>query len=97
VWDLITRLEQTAGVVAYDVQISATSNNEEQIVDYTGSLSSGYGGAELKALTAKLQDIVQDGSLRMDIVQLGFPSGQALIDWLNAANEPLDPSSVSQD
>jgi hypothetical protein len=97
VWDLITRLEQTAGVVAYDVQLSATSSNGEQIVDYTGSLTSGYGGAELKAVATKLQDIVQDGSLRMEIGELGFPTGQALIDWLNAANEPFNLSYVSQD
>ena len=97
VWDLITRLEQTAGVVAYDVQLSATSSNGEQIVDYTGSLASGYGGAELKAVATKLQDIVQDGSLRMEIGELGFPTGQALIDWLNAAKEPFNLSYVSQD
>lgn len=97
VWDLITRLEQTAGVVAYDVQLSATSSNGEQIVDYTGSLASGYGGAELKAVASKLQDIVQDGSLRMEIGELGFPNGQALIDWLNAAKEPFNLSYVSQD
>jgi hypothetical protein len=97
VWDLITRLEQTAGVVAYDVQLSATSSNGEQIVDYTGSLTSGYGGAELKAVATKLQDIVQDGSLRMEIGELGFPTGQALIDWLNAAKEPFNLSYVSQD
>jgi hypothetical protein len=97
VWDLITRLEQTAGVVAYDVQLSATSSNGEQIVDYTGSLASGYGGAELKAVASKLQDIVQDGSLRMEIGELGFPNGQALIDWLNAAKEPFNLSYVSED
>lgn len=97
VWDLITRLEQTSGVVAYDVQLSATSSNGEQIVDYTGSLASGYGGAELKAVATKLQDIVQDGSLRMEIGELGFPTGQALIDWLNAAKEPFNLSYVSQD
>jgi len=97
VWDLITRLEQTAGVVTYDVQLSATSSNGEQIVDYTGSLASGYGGAVLKAVATKLQDIVQDGSLRMEIGELGFPTGQALIDWLNAAKEPFNLSYVSQD
>jgi len=97
VWDLITRLEQTSGVVAYDVQLSATSSNGEQIVDYTGSLASGYGGAELKAVAEKLQDIVQDGSLRMEIGNLGFPTGQALIDWLNVVQEPFNLSYVSQD
>jgi len=97
VWDLIMRLEQTTGVVAYDVQLSATSSNGEQIVDYTGSLASGYSGAELKAVATKLQDIVQDGSLRMEIGELGFPTGQALIDWLNAAKEPFNLSYMSQE
>ncbi len=66
------------------MQLSATSNNGEQIVDDSGSLKSGYGGAELKAVATKLQDIVQDGPLRMELGELGFPTGQALIDWLNA-------------
>jgi hypothetical protein len=33
----------------------------------------------------------------MEIGELGFPTGQALIDWLNAANEPFNLSHVSQD
>jgi hypothetical protein len=32
----------------------------------------------------------------MLIGELGFPTGQALIDWLNAAQKPFDPSDVSQ-
>ncbi len=96
VWDLITRLEQNPGVVAYDVQLSAQSSNGEQIVDYTGSLTNGYGGAELKAVADKLQDIVQDGSLRMEIGNLSFPTGQALIDWLQVIQQPFDLRYVSQ-
>ena len=97
VWDLITRLEQNPGVLAYDVELSAKSSNGEQIVDYSGSLANGYGGAELKTVAGKLQDIVQDGTLRMEIGNLGFSTGQALIDWLNATNEPFNLSYVSQD
>ena len=37
VWDLITRREQTAAVVAYDVQLSATSRNGEQIREWAGA------------------------------------------------------------
>jgi hypothetical protein len=96
VWDLIMRLEQNPNVVAYDVQISAQSSNGEQVVDYAGSLSNGYGGAELKAVADKLQDIVQDGSLRMEIGNLSFPTGQALLDWLNVVKQPFDLSYVSQ-
>ena len=53
-------------------------------VDYTGAMKSRYGGAELKSVVTKLQDIVRDGSLRMELGELGFPTGQALIDWLIA-------------
>ena len=96
VWNLITQLEQTPGVVAYDVLLTATSSSGEQAVDYTGSLTTGYDGAELKSVATKLQEIVVDGSLRMEIGELGFPSGQALIDWLNTLKEPFNLSYVSQ-
>jgi hypothetical protein len=42
------------------------------------------------------QSAVPAASLRMLIGELGFPTGQALIDWLNAAQKPFDPSDVSQ-
>jgi Fn3 associated len=96
VWNLISQLEQNPGVVAYDVHLSAQSRDGEQIVDYTGSLADGYGGAELQAVAVKLQDIVQDSTLRMEIHELGFPTGQALIDWLNVVQQPFDLSHVSQ-
>jgi hypothetical protein len=84
-------------VLAYDVELSAKSSNGEQIVDYSGSLANGYGGAELKTVAGKLQDIVQDGTLRMEIGNLGFSTGQALIDWLNATKEAFNLSYVDQD
>jgi hypothetical protein len=79
------------------VELSAKSSNGEQIVDYSGSLANGYGGAELKTVAGKLQDIVKEGTLRMEIGNLGFPTGQALIDWLNVVQEPFNLSYVSQD
>jgi len=97
VWDLITRLEQNPGVLAYDIHLTAQSSKGEQIVEYTGSLANGYGGVELKTVAGKLQDIVEDGTLRMEIVNFGFPTGQALIDWLNATQEPFNLNYVSQD
>jgi hypothetical protein len=33
----------------------------------------------------------------MEIGNLGFSTGQALIDWLNATKEPFNLSYVSQD
>jgi len=97
VWDLITRLEQNPGVLVYDIHITAQSSKGEQVVEYTGSLANGYGGVELKTVAGKLQDIVEDGTLRMEIVNFGFPTGQALIDWLNATKEPFNLNYVSQD
>ena len=96
VWELIGRLESAADVVAYDINITAESANGQQNVDYSGALKDGYGAADLKAVAEKLQDIVMDGSLRMLIGELGFPTGQALIDWLKAAQKPFDPSYLSQ-
>jgi hypothetical protein len=32
----------------------------------------------------------------MEIGELGFPTGQALIDWLNVVKEPFNLSYVSQ-
>jgi hypothetical protein len=33
----------------------------------------------------------------MEIGELGFQTGQTLIDWLNAAKEPFNLSHVSQE
>ena len=76
VWNLITQLEQTPGVVAYDVLLTATSSSGEQAVDYTGSLTTGYGGAELKSVATKLQEIVGDELLRMEIGDWAFLPGK---------------------
>ena len=50
----------------------------------------------MKAVAQKLQDIVSEGSLRMAIGSLAFPSGQALLDWLKATNQAFNAAKVIQ-
>ena len=49
-----------------------------------------------KSVAEKLQEIVSDGSLRMTVGSLAFPTGQALLDWLRATNQPFNAAKVSQ-
>jgi hypothetical protein len=50
----------------------------------------------MKAAADKLQEIVGAGALRMTVGSLGFATGQALLDWLKATNQPFDASKVQQ-
>jgi len=59
-------------------------------------LDGGYDAAALKSVAEKLQEIVTGGSLRMTVGPLGFPTGQALLDWLKATNQPFDATKVTQ-
>lgn len=94
VWDFISRLENAATVLAYDVSLTAESHDGTQNVEYSGALDGGYGAAALKDVAEKLQVIVGDGSLRMAVGSLGFPTGQALLDWLKVAKIPFNLSKV---
>lgn len=96
VWDFIQRLEQTAGISAYDVSLTAESSDGQQNVDYSGALDGGYDAAALKSVAEKLQEIVSGGSLRMTVGSLGFPTGQALLDWLRATNQSFNLAKVVQ-
>lgn len=96
VWDFIQRMEKATGVSAYDISLTAESSDGQQIVEYSGALEGGYGAAALKSVAEKLQDIVSGGQLRMAIGSLGFPTGQALLDWLKAANQAFNPAKVKQ-
>ena len=96
VWDFIQRLEKAAGVSAYDISLTAESSDGQQNVEYSGALEGGYDAAALKSVAEKLQEIVSGGSLRMTIGSLGFPTGQALLDWLKATNQPFNLAKVSQ-
>lgn len=96
VWDFIQRLEQASGVNAYDIGLTAESSDGQQNVDYSGALDDGYDAATLKSVTEKLQEIVGGSSLRMTVGSLGFPTGQALLDWLRATNQPFNQARVIQ-
>ncbi|MBK6659799.1 MAG: chitobiase/beta-hexosaminidase C-terminal domain-containing protein [Proteobacteria bacterium] len=96
VWDFIQRLDKTVGIVAYDINLTAESSDGHQILEYTGALQDGYGAAALNAVAEKLQDIVSAGSLRMTVGSLAFSSGQVLLDWLKATNQPFNAAKVVQ-
>jgi len=96
VWDFIKRLEKTLGVSAYDISFTAESSDGQQNVEYSGALDRGYDAAALKSVAEKLREIVGGGSLRMTIGALGFPTGQTLLDWLRATNQPFNLAKITQ-
>jgi hypothetical protein len=89
-------LEKASGVLAYDLSLTAESSNGQQNVEYSGALNGGYDSAAIKTVADKLQEIVSGGSLRMVVGSLGFPTGQALLDWLKSTNQPFNPTKVTQ-
>jgi hypothetical protein len=96
VWEWMQRLEKAAGVTAFDLSLTAESSDRLQNVEYSGTLGTGYDAAAVKAVAEKLQDIVGGGSLRMTVGSLDFPTGQALLDWLKATNQPFNLAKVIQ-
>jgi hypothetical protein len=96
VWDFIQRLDEAATVIAHDLQLTAESADGLQHIEYSGALDSGYTAASIKATADKLQDLVGAGSLRMTVGSLEFATGQALLDWLRATNQPFDAGKVRQ-
>ena len=96
VWDFIQRLDEATTVVAYDVELTAESPDGLQHVEYSGAVDGGYASPNLKTTADKLQDIVGNGTLRMSVGSLGFSTGQALLDWLKATNQPFDMGKVRQ-
>ncbi len=96
VWDFIPRMEKVTGMTAYDIGLTAESSDGQQNVEFSGALESGYDAEALKVVADKLQDIVSGGSLRMVVGSLGFATGQALLDWLKATNQPFNLSKVTQ-
>ena len=82
--------------MAHDISLTAESTDGQQNVEYSGALDSGYDAVAVKAIAQKLQDIVSGGGLRMTMGSLAFPTGQALLDWLKATNQPFNAAKVSQ-
>lgn len=95
-WDFIQRLERAVGVSAFDVSLTAESADDQENVEYSGALEGGYDAIALKSVAEKLQEIVTDGSLRMAVGSLRFPTGQSLLDWLKATNQPFNLAKVVQ-
>jgi hypothetical protein len=66
-------------------------------VDFSGALEGGYTGGALKQTATRLQELTGSGAkLRLSIGRLAFPTGQALLDWLRAVDQPFDPNFLSQ-
>ena len=95
-WDFIQRLDEAATVITFDLQLTAESADGLQHVEYSGALDAGYTASAMKAAADKLQEIVGPGSLRMTVDSLGFATGQALLDWLKATQQPFDAAKVHQ-
>jgi hypothetical protein len=96
VWDFIQRLGQTTGVTVYDISLTAESSDGQQNLEYSGALDGGYDSLTLGTVVEKLQEVVGNGSLRMTVGSIGFPTGQALLDWLRTTNQPFNLARVVQ-
>jgi hypothetical protein len=96
VWDMISRLDKTAGAIAFSIGFVAESGDGQQNVEYSGSLDAGYDASALTSLAEALQGIVGGGNLRMTIGAIRFTTGQSLLDWLKASNQPFSPANVTQ-
>lgn len=96
VWNFLQRLGAVASVSAHDISLTAESADGLQNVEYSGALEAGYDAAAAKVVAEQLQAIVSNGSLRMSVGSLTFPTGQTLLDWLRATNQPFNAAKVSQ-
>jgi hypothetical protein len=96
VWDFIQRLEKATGIKGHDISLTAESEDGLQNIEYSGALDEGYDAAVMKNIAERLQAIVSSGSLRMTVGSLTFASGQLLLDWLKATNQPFNVAKVSQ-
>ena len=96
VWDLIQRLEKTSDVRLFDIGLTAESTDGQQSLEYSGAIDAGYDHAGVKSIAEKLQEVVGGGGLRMSVGSLGFPTGQALLDWIKATNQQFNAAKVKQ-
>lgn len=96
VWDFIERLRATAESLAFDLHLTAESQNGYQQIEYSGADEEGYSGERLKVVAQQLQEIVAGGSLRITVGSLRFSRGQTLLDWLQELNIPFNLAKVAQ-
>lgn len=95
-WDFIRRLEAAPTIKAHDIQLIAESTDGRQHIEYVGSVDGGYAASALKTVAESLQTLSGPGSLRLSAGSLGFTTGQGLLDWLRANNQPVDMDKVAQ-
>jgi hypothetical protein len=96
VWNFLKKLAEGQSIRAYDVSFIAENADGQQHIEFNGTLETGYDHESLKSLADRVQEIVGTGTLRMSIGSLGFPTGQTLLDWLNASQQQFDMSRVRQ-
>ena len=96
VWEFIGRLEKTNQAIAYDINLTAESEDGDVVLDYAGSQPNGYTAEAIKTLAEDLQRMVGSGSLRMTLGKTKFATGQELLDWLKATKQNFDLNKVSQ-
>lgn len=96
VWDFIQKLSAGENVTAFDIGLTVESSDGQQHVEFSAANDSGYRADAIKSFADRLQELVGTGSLRMTVGSLGFPTGQHLLDWLKASNQPFDISKVRQ-
>jgi hypothetical protein len=96
VWDFIQRLDGASGIRIHDISLIAESADGHQNVEYSGALEDGYDGVAVRSLSDTLQGLVGGGALRMTVGSIAFPTGQALLDWLQATNQPFNATRVIQ-
>jgi hypothetical protein len=95
-WDCIRHLEGAAGCVAFDLGITAESDDGAHVLDFSGARDNGYTAADVKSFADRLSEIVGGGTLRMTVGSLQFATGQALLDWLRATNQSFNAARVVQ-
>jgi len=95
-WDYIQRLSSTPGVIAHEISFTGTSANGLQSIEFSGALDSGYDGQTMRDIADKIQELAQGDSLRMTVGAMVFPTGQALLDWLQATKQPFNIDKVEQ-
>lgn len=92
VWEFIGKLQATA----FDINITAESEDGDIVLDYAGSPEDGYTVEAIKELAEKLQSMVGTGGLRMTVGKTRFGSGQELLDWLKDTQQKFDINKVTQ-
>ncbi len=96
VWDYIQRLNSTPGVIAHEISFTGTSADGLQSIEFSGALDAGYDGQTMRDIADKIQELAQGDNLRLTVGAMVFPTGQALLDWLQGTKQPFHIEKVEQ-